>query len=66
MTWLINGIRYFTIGEDFVARGGEHYVYTTVDLVFSFAGLVVFAPVMYVFARWRFNKAGVTLRYFFY
>jgi len=59
MTLLINGIRYFAIGDDFVAMG-THYVYTTNDILLSFGGLVVFALIMYVFACWRFNKAVVT------
>ena len=59
MTLLINGIRYFAIGDDFVAIG-KHYVYTIGDIVFSFAGLVVFTLIMYGFARWRFSKAIVT------
>ena len=59
MTLLINGIRYFAIGDDFVAMG-THYIYTTNDILLSFAGLVVFALIMYAFARWRFHKAVVT------
>ena len=59
MTLLINGIRYFAIGDDFVALG-KHYVYTTGDIMLSFAGLVVFALIMYAFARWRFSKAVIT------
>jgi ABC-2 type transport system permease protein len=59
MTLLINRIRYFAIGDDFVAMG-QHYVYTTGNIVLSFAGLVVFALIMYAFARWRFNKTVVT------
>lgn len=39
-----------TIGDDFVAMG-KHYVYIKGDIVFSFAGLVVFALIMYAFAR---------------
>jgi ABC-2 type transport system permease protein len=59
MTLLINGIRYFAIGPDFLALG-EHYMYTSTDILLSFTGLLAFAVIMYAFARWRFNKAVVT------
>jgi ABC-2 type transport system permease protein len=59
MTLLINGIRYFAIGPDFVALG-EYYQYTPTGIVLSFTGLLAFAVIMFVFARWRFNKAVVT------
>jgi ABC-2 type transport system permease protein len=59
MTLLINGIRYFAIGDDFMALG-KQYAYTTSDIVLSFAGLVAFALITYTFARWRFSNAVVT------
>jgi ABC-2 type transport system permease protein len=59
MTMLINGIRYFAIGADFVALG-KHYIFTPFDILSSFAGLVIFAAIMFVFAYWRFKKAVVT------
>ena len=59
MTLLINGIRYFAIGPDFLALG-KYYAYTSTDIILSFAGLLVFAVIMYAFAWWRFNKAVVT------
>jgi ABC-2 type transport system permease protein len=59
MTLLITGIRYFAIGPDFVALG-KHYVYTPVDIAWSFGGLVIFSVIMYAFAWWRFRKAVVT------
>jgi len=59
MTLLINGIRYFAIGPDFLALG-KYYAYTSTDIILSFAGLLVFAVLMYAFAWWRFNKAVVT------
>ena len=59
MTLLINGIRYFAIGPDFLALG-EHYAYTSMDILLSFSGLLAFTVIMYAFARWRFNKAVVT------
>lgn len=59
MTYLINGIRYFAIGPDFMALG-RHYQYTRADIAFSYLALIVFASVMFVFAWWRFRKAIVT------
>lgn len=59
MTLLITGIRYFAIGPDFVALG-KHYAYTQGDIVWSFAGLVIFTAIMFAFAYWRFKKAVVT------
>jgi len=59
MTLLINGIRYFAIGPDFIAMGGS-YAYTATDILLSFTGLLAFAVIMYLFARWRFQKAVVT------
>jgi len=59
MTMLINGIRYFAIGADFVALG-KHYMFTPFDILSSFAGLVIFTAIMFTFAYWRFKKAVVT------
>jgi len=59
LTHLVNGIRYFALGTDFFAVGA-YYSYTTTDLLLSFSYLVVFAAVMYVVARWTFQKAVVT------
>ncbi|GAB6285509.1 MAG: ABC transporter permease [Methanoregula sp.] len=59
MTLLINGIRYFAIGPDFIAMG-ESYAYNATDILLSFTGLLAFAVIMYLFARWRFQKAVVT------
>jgi len=59
MTLLITGIRYFAIGPDFVALG-KHYVYTQGDILWSFAGLVVFTVLMVAFAYWRFKNVVVT------
>ncbi|MDD4137479.1 MAG: ABC transporter permease [Methanoregula sp.] len=59
MTMLINGIRYFAIGPDFYALG-QHYVFTQMDIVLSFLGLVLFSAIMFVLAWWRFRKAVVT------
>lgn len=59
MTLLITGIRYFAIGPDFVALG-KHYTIAQGDIVLAFAGLVVFAAIMFGFAYWRFENAVVT------
>jgi ABC-2 type transport system permease protein len=59
MTLMINGIRYFAIGPDFLALG-KHYVYTQGEIALSFFGLVVFASITFLFAWWRFKNAVVT------
>ncbi|HUH79599.1 MAG TPA: ABC transporter permease [Methanoregula sp.] len=59
MTYLINGIRYFAIGPDFMAIG-KHYVYTPGDIVVSYLALVVFTVIMFGLAWWRFRNAVVT------
>jgi ABC-2 type transport system permease protein len=59
MTFLINGIRYFAIGPDFIALG-KHYQFTPADIMISWLGLAVFASVMFLLAWWRFKKAVVT------
>ncbi len=59
LTYLITGIRYFTIGSDFFAIGAR-YTYTPVDILISFAVLVIFAAVMYVLAWQTFRRAVVT------
>lgn len=59
LTYLVNGVRYFAIGDDFYAIG-YHYSYTTMDIVISFMALAAFALVMFLVARWIFKKATVT------
>jgi ABC-2 type transport system permease protein len=59
MTHLVNGVRYFAIGNDFYAIG-THYVYTTNDLLLSLLALMAFASVMFLVARRVFKKAVVT------
>ena len=59
MTYLINGIRYFVIGPDFVAIG-RHFTYTPGDILVSYIGLIVFTVLMFILAWWRFRKAIVT------
>jgi ABC-2 type transport system permease protein len=59
MTLMINGIRYFAIGPDFLALG-KHYMYTQGEIALSFFGLVVFASITFLFAWWRFRNAVVT------
>jgi len=59
MTYLINGIRYFAIGPDFMAIG-KHYTYTQADIGVSYLGLVVFTVLMFILAWWRFHRAVIT------
>ncbi len=59
MTMLITGIRYFAIGPDFVALG-KHYMFSTTDILVSFAGLTLFTGITFLLAWWRFKKAVVT------
>jgi ABC-2 type transporter. len=59
LTHLISGIRYFSIGPDFYALG-VHYSLGMMDVLYSFAGLLVFALVTFFLARWRFEQAIVT------
>ncbi|MDM7939402.1 MAG: ABC transporter permease [Methanothrix sp.] len=59
LTHLVNGVRYFAIGDDFYAIGA-HYVYTTNDIILSLLALTAFASIMFLVA-WRvFKKAVVT------
>ncbi|HTY14692.1 MAG TPA: ABC transporter permease [Methanoregulaceae archaeon] len=59
LTQMINGIRYFAIGDDFTAIG-IHYVYTTADILISFGILALFSGLMFIVAWWRFRVAVVT------
>ncbi len=59
MTLMINGIRYFAIGPEFLALG-KLYVYTPADIALSFFGLILFAAITFTFAWWRFKNAVVT------
>lgn len=59
LTHLVNGIRYFAIGNDFQAIG-ILYSTTITDLLVSLSVLIVFALVMFGLAWWRFQKAVVT------
>lgn len=58
LTLLAGGIRYFALGSDFSVMG-NHYVYTTADIGFSFLGLIFFALAMLSVAMWRFNKVDI-------
>lgn len=59
LTHLVNGIRYFAIGDDFSAIG-IHYTYLPQDVCISFGALIGFAVIMYMVA-WRvFKNAVVT------
>jgi ABC-2 type transport system permease protein len=59
LTHLVNGIRYFAIGDNFTAIG-IHYTATPGDILVNFLVLVVFAILMFALAWWRFQKAVVT------
>lgn len=58
LTHMVNGVRYFALGSEFFAVGA-HYSYTMGGIFLSFAYLAVFATVMYVPARWTFQRAVV-------
>jgi ABC-2 type transport system permease protein len=59
LTFLVNGLRYFAIGDSFFALG-KTYSYGAVEVVTSLAGLVVFTVLMFSIALWRFRRAVVT------
>jgi ABC-2 type transport system permease protein len=59
MTMLVTGIRYFTIGPEFMAMG-KYYYYTPSVVILSYLGLVIFTMLMFALALWRFKKAVVT------
>ena len=59
LTYLVTGIRYFAIGDNFQAIG-IHYVYTPLQIGFALLFLIVFAIMMFALAWWRFRKAVVT------
>lgn len=59
LTYLVTGIRYFAIGQDFYAMG-SHYVYTPGMVLFSLLVLCTFAIVMFAIALRTFEKAVVT------
>lgn len=59
LTHLVNGIRYFAIGDDFQAIG-ILYSTTVTELLVSLSVLIVFALAMFGLAWWRFQKAVVT------
>ncbi len=59
LSQLVNGVRYFAIGDNFTTMG-IHYVYTTAEILLSFTILVIFAVAMFGVAWWRFKKAVVT------
>jgi len=59
LTYLINGIRYYAIGDRFVSLGAE-YTFTGMDIAVSFLALVLFTTLMFLLALWRFRKAVVT------
>lgn len=58
LTLLANGIRYFALGTNFAVMG-DHYIYTTGDIISSFVGLILFALIMLSAILWRFNKVDI-------
>jgi ABC-2 type transport system permease protein len=59
LTHLVNGVRFFAIGNDFYAIG-IHYVFTTSDILLSLSALLIFAVLMFSVAWWVFKKAVIT------
>lgn len=59
LTHLVNGIRFFAIGDDFQSIG-IHYTATLPEIGYSLFILVIFASLMFALAYWRFKKAVVT------
>ncbi|WOF17014.1 multidrug ABC transporter permease [Methanoplanus sp. FWC-SCC4] len=59
LTHLINGIRYFAIGDNFSAIGLD-FAYTTNDILFSFGFLVVFAMITFTIALKTVERVVVT------
>ncbi|MBU1159047.1 MAG: ABC transporter permease [Candidatus Thermoplasmatota archaeon] len=59
LTYLVNGIRYFALGDDFTAMG-THYEYTGGDIILSFIVLLAFTGLTFVFAWRAFKTAKVT------
>lgn len=59
LSHLVNGIRYFAIGDDFMSIG-IHYQQTLADISISFGVLAVFATSMFLLAWWRFRVADVS------
>lgn len=58
LTLLSDGIRYFALGDNFSVMG-NHYIFTTMDIVISFLGLLFFALSMLAISLWRFDKVDV-------
>jgi len=58
LTYFVNGIRYFALGDDFTAMG-THYEYTSGDIVMSLIVLTAFAGLAFVFAWQAFRTAKV-------
>jgi len=59
LTYLVTGIRYFAIGDNFQAIGTQ-YSTTPAGIGFAFLFLTGFTLLMFGLAWWRFQKAVVT------
>ena len=58
LTYFVNGIRYFALGNDFTAMG-THYEYTSGDIVMSLVVLIVFTGLAFLFSWQAFRTAKV-------
>ncbi len=59
LTHLVNGVRYFAIGDDFYSIG-IHYGYSRGGILLPLGALAAFAALMFALAWWVFRKAVVT------
>ena len=59
LTYLITGVRYFAIGNDFMAIG-IHFQSTPTEIILSFIALLIFTSVMFAIAWRTVEKAVIT------
>jgi ABC-2 type transport system permease protein len=59
LTYLVNGIRYFAIGDDFYALG-KHYIYTSEIVSGSYVALLIFTLCTFIFAMNAINNVRIT------
>jgi len=59
LTHLVNGVRYFAVGDDFYAIG-IHYAYSRGDILLSLGALAAFVALMFTLEWWVFKRAVVT------
>jgi ABC-2 type transport system permease protein len=58
LTYLVNGVRYFTIGGHFYSFGTE-YLYSSMDILVSFLVLVIFAGITFSLAYRSVQKLSI-------